>query len=213
MKHFTKILILFSALLLFSCASQIQNLHFVKEEISAYYESGSFDKEVDEVINDAIKKFGSIRVEDSTAVVFDVDETALNNYEAIKEISFGYSPRLWDEWIEEARAPAISGVKKLYDYLVNKGVEIIFISGRKEHHFEATMQNLHSVGYSQFDTLIVRIKNDYGQKAVDFKSKKREELTAKGYKIIGNVGDQWSDLEGPYSGIKVKIPDYLYYVE
>ena len=50
-------------------------------------------------------------------------------------------------------------------------------------------------------------------KAVDFKSTKRVWLTEQGYKIIGTVGDQWSDLEGEYHGIRVKIPNYLYLIE
>ncbi|MFB3057197.1 MAG: HAD family acid phosphatase [Ignavibacteriaceae bacterium] len=47
-------------------------------------------------------------------------------------------------------------------------------------------------------------------KSVDFKSTKRVELVQMGYEIIGTVGDQWSDFEGPYHGIQVKIPNYLY---
>jgi acid phosphatase len=213
MKHFDGFLFIFSFLLFFSCAPEIQNLHFVKQEIAAYYESGRFDKEVDAIIDEAKKKFETVEAGDSAAVIFDVDETALNNYEAIKEISFGYAPKLWDKWVEEARAPAIPGVKRLYDFLIGKGIRIIFITGRKEHHYDATIQNLNITGYTQFDTLIVKMKDDHGLKAVDFKSKKRGDLASKGYRIIGNVGDQWSDLEGPNSGIKIKIPDYLYYVE
>jgi acid phosphatase len=213
MKFLIQKILLVSFLFFFSCAPGIKNIHFVKQELAEYYESGGFYKEVDEVINNAIKKFEAIQAGDSTAVIFDIDETALDNYEAIKEISFGYAPVLWDEWVEEARAPAIPAVKRLYDFLINKGIRIIFITGRKEHHYEATGKNLQSEGYTQFDTLIVRMQNEYGKKAVDFKSKKREELTARGYNIIGNVGDQWSDLEGLYSGIKIKIPDYLYIVE
>lgn len=213
MKFLIQKILLVSLLFHFSCAPGFQNIHFVKQELSEYYESGGFYKEVDEVINNAINKFESIRGGDSAVVIFDIDETALDNYEGIKEISFGYSPRLWDEWVDEARAPAIPGVKRLYDFLINRGVKVIFITGRKEHHYEATKKNLELAGYTQFDTLIVRMKNDSGKKAIEFKSKKREELTAMGYNIIGNVGDQWSDLEGPHSGIKIKVPDYLYIVE
>ena len=47
-------------------------------------------------------------------------------------------------------------------------------------------------------------------KSFEFKSAKRVELIELGYEIIGTVGDQWSDLEGPHHGIQVKIPNYLY---
>jgi acid phosphatase len=212
MNSLTKILLLLSVLIC-SCSPKLTNLNFVKEEVAEYYESGKFDKELDEIISDAMKEFESIIIEDSTAVVFDVDETVLSNYEINKAIDFGYVPEIWDEWIKEARAPAIPGVKKLYNLLVEKGINIIFITGRKDYHYKATLINLYSEGYLSFDTLIVRMNNEYDIDAIEYKSKKREELSARGYKIIGTVGDQWSDLEGSFHGIQVKIPNYIYYIE
>ncbi|OGU77586.1 MAG: hypothetical protein A2V93_05615 [Ignavibacteria bacterium RBG_16_34_14] len=212
MKILAKIFFLLS-LLVYSCSPKLTNLEFVKEEIAAYYESGEYDKKVNEIISGAVKEFESVKVEDSTAVVFDVDETALSNYQIIKEMDFGYIHEPWDKWIEEARAPAIPGVNNLYEFLIGKGIKVIFITGRKDYQYSSTFKNLHSAGYKLFDTLIVRMKNEYSLGAVDFKSKKREELTAKGYKIVGTVGDQWSDLGGLFHGIQVKIPNYLYYVE
>ncbi|MDO8550128.1 MAG: HAD family acid phosphatase [Ignavibacteria bacterium] len=212
MNNFTKIFLLLS-LLIYSCAPKLTNLDFVKEEIAAYYELGNYDEEVNTVISDAIKEFESVEAEDSTAVIFDIDETALSNYEIEKKTEFGYVPEIWDKWVEEARAPAIPGVKNLYEFLIKKGIKIIFITGRKDYHYNSTFKNLHSSGYTLFDTLIVRMKDEYTLGAVDFKSKKREELTFRGYKIVGTVGDQWSDLKGSFHGIQVKIPNYLYYIE
>ena len=212
MKSFTKIFF-FSLLLIYSCSTKLTNLDFAKEEIAAYYESGKYDMEVAGVISDAIKEFESVKVEDSTAVIFDVDETALSNYETTKETDFGYVPEIWNRWIEEARAPAIKGVKNLYEFLAGKGIKIIFITGRKDFQYTPTLNNLHSAGYASFDTLIVRMHGEYNLGAVEFKSKKREELTARGYKIAGTVGDQWSDLKGGYHGIQIKIPNYLYYIK
>ncbi len=212
MKSFTKTLILL-LLFLYSCSPKLTNLDFVKEDIIKYYESGEYDKEVGEATTDAIKKFEAIKVEDSSAVVFDVDETALSNYEIIKEMDFGYIKEPWDKWIEEAKAPAISEVKDLYNSLIARGIKIIFITGRKDYQYFSTYNNLHSSGYSLFDTLIVREKDEYKLGASDYKTKKRKQLSAKGYKIVGTVGDQWSDLIGENLGIPVKIPNYLYIVE
>jgi len=212
-KIFTKIFLFVSFLLFYSCSQKLPNLDLIKIEIASYYESGSYDKEVDEVITNAIKEFESVKVEDSSVVIFDIDETALSNYEIMKDIDFGYVPEIWDEWIEKASAPAIHGVKNLYDYLTGKEIRIIFLSGRKDYNYDGTFRNLNAAAYNKFDTLIVRMKDEYSLGAVDFKSRKREELTAKGYKIIGTVGDQWSDLEGSYHGIQVKIPNYIYYIE
>ena len=79
--------------------------------------------------------------------------------------------------------------------------------------YEVTYGNLVKEGYITFDTLITQREHEYKLKAAEFKSAKRTELTEKGYDIIGTVGDQWSDLEGEYHGIQVKIPNYLYLIE
>lgn len=212
MKNIKKILF-FTLLLIPSCSPNLINLDFAKEDVAKYYESGEFENEVEGIITEAIKEFESVKIKDSAAVVFDVDETALSNYEILKETDFGYVKVLWNNWIDEAKAPAIAGVKKLYDFLLGKGIKIIFITGRKDFQYLATYSNLQSAGYLMFDTLIVRMKEENISGAVKFKNRKREELTAKGYKIIGTVGDQWSDLEGSYHGIQVKIPNYLYYID
>nr|GMC47574.1 acid phosphatase 1-like [Ipomoea batatas] len=58
----------------------------------------------------------------------------------------------------------------------------------------------------------VRGANDTGT-AVEYKSKKRTELVKKGYRIIGNIGDQWSDLLGDNAGARTfKLPDPMYYI-
>ncbi len=198
---------------LVSCSSMPPNLGLVKKEVLEYYESGKIDKELEEVIEKAAKKFQSVDVKNNSAVVFDIDETALSNYEINKQLDFGYIPELWDEWILEEKATAIKPVKRLYDSLKERGVKLIFISGRKDYHYQSTYNNLIAEGYSSFDTLITRQPHEYQIKAQEFKSSKRAELVEKGYDIIGSVGDQFSDLEGPYSGIKIKIPNYIYYID
>ena len=68
-------------------------------------------------------------------------------------------------------------------------------------------------GYTGFDTLLTQRADEQNLKSQEFKSKKRAELTQQGYEIIGTVGDQWTDLNGPYSGIQIKLPNYLYEIK
>ncbi len=196
-----------------SCATVPINLSIAKEEVINYYESGKYEKDLDKVVNKAIDEFKNVPAADSSAVVFDIDETTLSNYEINKELDFGYVPGLWDKWIDDAKAPAIAGVKRLYDFLHEKGFKLIFITGRKEYQYKATYKNLVDDGYKNFDTLIVRKPGEYDLTAQQYKSKKREELTKNGYKIVGDVGDQYSDLDGPDHGIQVKIPNYMYLIK
>jgi len=98
----------------------------------------------------------------------------------------------------------------LYDYLLSKGSKIVFLTARKYDEYDATYKNLINQGYTEFDTLITKNNSEQEMKSLDFKSAKRDELVQRGYDILGTVGDQWSDLEGPHHGIQVKIPIYLY---
>jgi acid phosphatase len=193
-----------------SCSSSIPNISDVKEEVINYYQSGKYEAELNGVIDDAIAKFDNVNAADNSLVVFDIDETALSNYSFDKGIDFGFVPGLWEKWVDSAKAPAIDGVKRLYDFLIKKGFKVVFVTGRSEHNYTSTYKNLVNAGYTIFDTLIVRNASEKNLTALEYKSKKRVELTEKGYNIIGDIGDQYSDLDGPDHGIQVKIPNYTY---
>ena len=49
--------------------------------------------------------------------------------------------------------------------------------------------------------------------SVEFKSGERKKLVDAGYVIVGNIGDQWTDLLGEPEGDRTfKLPDPMYYV-
>jgi len=189
------------------------NLSAAREEVKQYYESGKFDEELNLVIAEAKEKFNEVKFKVNSVVIFDIDETALNNYGLAEQMGFGYVYELNKQWNAELKAPAIPQVKELYEFLLSKGSKIIFLTGRNFYEYEVTYQNLVKEGYTVFDTLITQIGDKTKMKAKDFKSGKRIWLTKQGYDIAGTVGDQWSDLEGYYHGIQVKIPNYLYLIE
>ena len=128
-------------------------------------------------------------------------------------MDFGYVPEQYDIWEKKGEAKGIKEVLELYNYLMEKGFHTIFITGRKLPSYKATKNNLVAEGFSGFDTLIVKTEDDFNKTALEYKSAKRTELTKSGYNIVGTVGDQWSDLDGPFHGIQVKIPNYLYMIK
>lgn len=210
--------ILFGIIILAGCTStdptlKVMNLGAAKNAVQAYYESGKFDRECAKVIDDAIDQINGIKLTGNPAVVFDIDETALSNYEYTKEIGFGYVYKLWDEWQQKGIAPAIKDTKRFYDYLLSKNIHVIFVTGRYTEVGEATKRNLIEKGYTKFDTLIIRSDNERKIAATEWKAAKREELVSKGYNIIACIGDQWSDLVGGNTGIKIKLPSYLYLLD
>jgi acid phosphatase len=215
-KHFLNLhhnLYLTLSLLLISCSPALVNLDTAKDDVADYYESGQYEKELTEIINNAKKKFSKAELVPNSTVVFDIDETTLDNYKAIKKIGYGYESKYWDEWLGKAEAPAIQQVKELYDFLLQKGFKIIFITGKKDYQYNATLKNMKLVGYTEFDTIITRNKDEYKIKSAQYKSQKRKELTDKGYVIAGCVGDQLTDCHGENCRIVVKLPNYLYLVE
>ena len=206
-------LTVFFNLTLFGCSPSLINLSDSKILIKNYYESGQYNKDLSEIIAEAKDEFKDIDVTKNSVVIFDVDDTALSNYDYIKSIDFGYIKPLWASYIEKGNAPVIYEVKTLYDYLLNRRIKIIFLTARTYNNYEATYKNLKDAGYTEFDTLIVRYKNQLDEQASDFKSIERLTLSDLGYKIIGCVGDQDSDFDGGNTGIKVKLPNYMYKVE
>lgn len=211
MKYYFLLLVSF---VLISCSSnQIVNLRTAKDIVKNYYESGNFDKELDCVIKEAKARFSKVEIKKNSTVIFDVDETVLNNYGLAKQMDFGYVYDLNKKWNQELKAPAFKQVKDLYNFLIDRGVKIIFLTGRNLNEYDVTYKNLIQAGYTGFDTLITQSEDEQNLKPQEFKSKKRTELANKGYEIIGTVGDQWTDLNGPYSGVQIKIPNYLYKIE
>jgi len=205
-------LIVVVAVQLIGCADKPVNLSVARESVKEYYESGKFDEELDNVIREARDKFSKIEFKENSVVIFDVDETVLDNYALAESMGFGYVYEMNKKWNKELKAPAIPQVKKLYEYLLTKGAKIIFLTGRNIPEYGVTYKNLKKEGFAVFDTLIIQREHEYKLSATEFKSSKRVELITMGYEIIGTVGDQRSDLDGPHHGIQIKIPNYLYQI-
>ena len=143
------------------------------------------------------------------AVVFDIDETTLSNLRHIQAMDYGYVPRLWDAWVAEGKASAIFPVQTVYDTAVRAKVDVIFITGRSPTGAAATERNLREVGYETWTKIFYR-PDDFTQSTRAFKIDVRRKLTADGYVIIANIGDQQSDLGGGYSERTFKLPDPFY---
>jgi predicted secreted acid phosphatase len=208
----TAFLIVF-ALLLNACSPTLLDLTHAKKEVKDYYELGQYDKEMDEIIKNTLNQLEGKNFSPNSAAIFDIDETALNNYPQVKSLDFGDDGKMWDQWVYSMKARAIPQVKKLYDFLVSKGVKIFFITGRYQRYYDASRKNLMDAGYSKIDSIICRQQDEAGVPAAQYKSKHRAQLVKQGLNIILNIGDQNSDLDGGNSGLRVKIPNYLYVID
>ncbi|GJM98175.1 hypothetical protein PR202_ga15160 [Eleusine coracana subsp. coracana] len=150
------------------------------------------------------------------AWVFDIDETLLCNdpyYAANLSRLQNFNETSFDEWVDEAKAPALSSSLKLYNELLDLGFHIILLTGRSEFQRNATEVNLKFAGYHSWEKLILRQTSDIGKPAVQYKSERRAAMEAEGFKILGNSGDQWSDLLGsPMATRSFKLPNPMYFI-
>ncbi|OEL13095.1 Acid phosphatase 1 [Dichanthelium oligosanthes] len=150
------------------------------------------------------------------AWVFDVDETLLSNAPYYAVNGWGsqeFNETSFDEWVDSAKAPALPSSLKLYNELQGLGFHVILLTGRTEFQRNSTEANLLFAGYQSWEKLILRQPSDIGKTAVQYKSERRAAMEAEGFKILGNSGDQWSDLIGsPMATRSFKLPNPMYFI-
>ncbi len=134
------------------------------------------------------------------AIVVDIDETALSNWAFLKDSHFVYNRGRLQQWWKEKRDPAIQGTLDLVKHALDHKVAVFLISGRPEALREYTEGNLQAAGYpvaSIKTTGGIFLKAPPGDPSnpCGYKSLRRHAIAEKGFTIILNIGDQYSDLE------------------
>ncbi|KAK1283569.1 Acid phosphatase 1 [Acorus calamus] len=182
---------------------------------------GQYARDLDvviEQINNYVRDLAMVElIGDMDAWILDIDDTCISNLAYYKGKRYGgdpFDPAGFKAWAQRGVCPAISPVLRLFEELVEGGFKVILLTGREEEALgAATMENLHNQGFVGYERLIMRGPEFKGQSAVIFKSEMRRRLTEEGYRIQGNVGDQWSDLTGEYIGDRTfKLPNPMYFV-
>lgn len=150
------------------------------------------------------------------AWIFDIDETLLSNLPYYAAHGYGYEVfdhEKFDEWVEKGVAPAIEPSLRLYEDVLKLGFKVILLTGRSESHRSVTVDNLINAGFRDWHQLVLRSPDDKGKLAVVYKSEKRGEMEKDGYRIVGNSGDQWSDLLGSSVSFRsFKLPNPMYFI-
>lgn len=195
------------------------NLTLVKNELRNYYNSGLYQKELNEIITKAqkyIDQQAEINQKEKSpkqlALVLDIDETSLSNYKYMIERDFGGNRKLYHQDILSADAPAIKPMLDLYRDAQAHNIHVFFVTGRNESERKATETNLQKEGYSGWSGLYLRPMNYTSNSIIPFKSNTRKIITEKGYTIVASIGDQYSDLKGGYAQKVFKLPNPFYYL-
>lgn len=128
------------------------------------------------------------------AIITDIDETILDNspYQAeciLRGISY---PEGWDEWCLRADARAIPGALEFCQLAVKYGLDIFYITNRKEHLREATLKNLAALGFPVKDEDHLMMRTSGSEKIT------RRETVAQRFHISLLLGDNLNDFNDRY---------------
>jgi len=199
----------------------LDHVNALKTELRQYHDctsaAGCYQKDLDLQADRAIaflrKRVAHHSDNEKLALIFDIDETALSNWDEMSAANFEYNSKDFNAWVESAQAPAISGTLRIFKAAQELGVSVIFITGRPEAQRFATESNLRLRGFDKWEQLILRAPDQQKLTAEQYKSDARG-VVAKSFHIILNVGDQWSDLRGPNPAeYSVKYPDPYYFLK
>jgi hypothetical protein len=180
------------------------------------------------------------RSHEQKAIVLDVDDTTLAtwNYEIFS--NWAYNPTTNADYVTKELFPAVPGMLDTVTQAAKEGYAIFYLTGRPAIQEAATLGNLTSdgigvdAGYPAPTTLndgedglftkpALADYPDYLKTAcaadtggacttVHYKSAVRAHIESLGYDIVGNFGDQFSDLEGGYADHVFKLPNPNYYL-
>ncbi len=196
-----------------SLPEQPRNLDLLKAEIRDYVKSGRYEGAIAAVATKAdawlVERTARRTPSERLAVVFDLDETLLSNWQEIDSLGLGYSASVWEAWVADGKAPPIEPVRAVYRTAQKLGLEIYFITGRRERQRAGTEKNLRAIDCVAASALIMKPDDAKGSSAA-FKTAARARLAAQGVVIIANLGDQESDLVGGYAERTFKLPDPFY---
>jgi predicted secreted acid phosphatase len=204
--------------------SQPINVGDAKAAALAYYNSGTYQTDLETVAGQAVSWINSRAASvKRPALVLDIDETALSNWEILKRDDFGRpmagpwdeaidAPCGWAAWDLLGRDPAIAPTLQVFQRARALDVAVFFITGRPENQRPGTERNLAAAEYNGYAKLYMAPDNAHFASAVDFKAPFRAEIERAGYVIVENVGDQPSDLLGGHAEKDFLLPDPFYRV-
>jgi len=201
-------------------AGIIPNMDSQKKVLRDYYvTSNQYQYELFQLTNTWTEYFSRLTPNPNgrDVVIFDIDDTLLSNLRNILDTDFGHIPKLFDDWVLNATAPAINQTRTLLKYLKGRGFNVIAITGRPYTQEDATRVNFlrWDIDPSIFSALIFRSAAEPSSTmtATTYKSTRRMKLTTEdNWNIVGCCGDQISDCAGGFAGYIMKLPNYCYFL-
>lgn len=134
------------------------------------------------------------------AIVVDIDETVLDNspQEAMCIKNNTMYPDYWEEWMNIEDAKPVPGSLEFLNYAASKGIDIFYISNRKDKYKEQTLANLIKVGFPNADHEHLLLKT------VESSKKARREKVLETNQIILLMGDNLNDFSEVFEKLTIE---------
>jgi predicted secreted acid phosphatase len=178
-----------------------------RDEIVAYHDSGEWEADTTRQIRRARTVLRRHLDDRRPAIVLDIDDASLSNYECLNAVDFDRAAGGCTD------LPAIPQTLRLYRYARRHGVTVFFVTGRRERAREDTIDNLKAEGYTRWKGLRMRPDDQPLWRKDGWKARVRRAIERRGYRIVVNVGDQRSDLDGGHALRSFKLPNPMYVIE
>lgn len=176
----------------------------------AFSKSAEYRREFKRAIAEARAALAKSQGASGVAIVSDIDETIIDNREGLARRQ-DFDREEFFKYMAEAKAPLLKPTADLLSWARKRGYAVFFVTGRRESLRRATIENLVRNGVA-YDGLYMRADGDKSP-AEAVKVPLREAIEKMGFRIVLNIGDQYSDLTGGHGQECVKLPNRMYFVD
>jgi hypothetical protein len=220
---------------------QIRNYYGDALGTGTFAADSNYAKEAAGVAADGKRYLSRVRHTHGTrAIVLDVDDTSLATWNYEVASNWAFNPTTNGQFVTGQLFPAVPGMVDLATTAEREGYAIFYLTGRGAAQEDATLGNLTAdgigvdAGFPKPTTLrdgedglftkpAVANYPDYLKAAcagdpngacttIHYKSATRAHIESLGYDIVGNFGDQFSDLKGGYADRTFKLPNPNYFL-
>lgn len=125
------------------------------------------------------------------AIITDIDESILDNSPADAKLALEnkeYSQKTWKQWVDRVQAKAVPGAVQFMQYAKKRGVQVFYISNRRESLLKPTMENLRKLGFPYIDKQHFLLRTKSSSKHL------RRETVRKSFHVVMYIGDNLSDF-------------------
>jgi 5'-nucleotidase (lipoprotein e(P4) family) len=133
------------------------------------------------------------------AVIVDADETVLDNSRFQAELILrgaAYTSDAWQAWCNRAEAGAVPGAVDFLNYASRRGVNVFYITNRRQGEKAGTINNLQRLGFPKVNEETVMVRE---QGATASKESRRQKVATR-YRIVLLIGDNLNDFNDNFAG-------------